>query len=45
MSNTPEQDACINQLDGPIDVSAGAGSGKTYTLTQRIAAADRKSVV
>ena len=39
MSNTPEQDACINQLDGPIDVSAGAGSGKTYTLTQRIAAA------
>ena len=39
MSNTPEQDVCINQLEGPIDVSAGAGSGKTYTLTQRIAAA------
>ena len=37
MSNTAEQDACIHKLLGPVDVSAGAGSGKTYTLTQRIA--------
>ena len=37
MPNTPEQDACIQCLRGPVDVSAGAGSGKTFTLTQRIA--------
>lgn len=34
---TPEQRACIECLYGPVDVSAGAGSGKTFTLTQRIA--------
>lgn len=36
---TEEQRACIEQLAGPVDISAGAGSGKTFTLTQRIAAA------
>lgn len=34
---TAEQRACIERLAGPLDISAGAGSGKTFTLTQRIA--------
>ena len=34
---TDEQKKCISTLVGPVDVSAGAGSGKTFTLTQRIA--------
>ena len=33
----PGQLACITTLDKPLVVSAGAGSGKTFTLTQRIA--------
>lgn len=33
---TFEQKECITTLAGPLDISAGAGSGKTYTLTQRI---------
>ncbi len=37
MGYTPEQEKCILCLTGPVDVSAGAGSGKTFTLTQRIA--------
>lgn len=37
MGYTPEQEKCILCLKGPVDVSAGAGSGKTFTLTQRIA--------
>ena len=36
---TPEQEKCVESLIGPVDVSAGAGSGKTFTLTQRIARA------
>ncbi len=36
---TDEQKACVEQLVGPVDISAGAGSGKTFTLTQRIASA------
>lgn len=33
----PGQHACVTTLDKPLVVSAGAGSGKTFTLTQRIA--------
>lgn len=33
---TNEQLAIVQNLDGPLFVSAGAGSGKTFTLTQRI---------
>lgn len=29
----------IQHLDGPLLICAGAGSGKTFTLTQRITAA------
>lgn len=36
---TEEQRACVESLVGPVDISAGAGSGKTFTLTQRIASA------
>lgn len=36
MALTPGQKACVETLDKPIAVSAGAGSGKTYTLTRRI---------
>ena len=34
---TPGQRRIITTLDKPLMVSAGAGSGKTFTLTQRIA--------
>ena len=34
---TPGQRSIITTLDEPLMVSAGAGSGKTFTLTQRIA--------
>lgn len=34
---TPGQRQIITTLDKPLMVSAGAGSGKTFTLTQRIA--------
>jgi ATP-dependent helicase/nuclease subunit A len=33
----PGQEASIEHLDGPLLICAGAGSGKTFTLTQRIA--------
>ncbi len=36
-SCTPGQRRIITTLDSPLMVSAGAGSGKTFTLTQRIA--------
>lgn len=34
---TPGQAQIITSLDSPLMVSAGAGSGKTFTLTQRVA--------
>ncbi|MBS5450818.1 MAG: UvrD-helicase domain-containing protein [Coriobacteriia bacterium] len=34
---TPEQRACVTCSGRPLVVSAGAGSGKTFMLTQRIA--------
>ena len=36
MSLKPGQIKCINTLDEPLVVAAGAGSGKTFTLTKRI---------
>lgn len=35
----PQQQQVIDALDGDVYVSAGAGTGKTYTLTRRIVAA------
>lgn len=37
MGYTPAQKASIEHVDGPLLISAGAGSGKTFTLTRRIA--------
>lgn len=39
MALTAGQQRCVETLDRPLVVAAGAGSGKTYTLTQRIAGA------
>lgn len=36
MALTIGQEKCVNTLDKPLAVSAGAGSGKTFTLTHRI---------
>ena len=32
----PKQELIVRTLDGPVFVSAGAGSGKTFTLTERV---------
>ena len=49
MSHAPEythgQEQCITTLDRSIVVSAGAGSGKTFTLTKRIAHAFEEGYV
>ena len=37
MALTLGQRKCVETLDRPLVVAAGAGSGKTFTLTQRIA--------
>ncbi|MBQ9043590.1 MAG: UvrD-helicase domain-containing protein, partial [Eggerthellaceae bacterium] len=39
MALTLGQQRCVDTLDRPLVVAAGAGSGKTFTLTQRIAGA------
>lgn len=36
MTLTAGQQRCVDVLDRPLAVAAGAGSGKTFTLTQRI---------
>ena len=36
MGLTKGQELCVNTLDVPVVVAAGAGSGKTFTLTKRI---------
>ena len=33
----PSQQLAIDHLDGPLLILAGAGAGKTHTLTERIA--------
>jgi len=39
MALTEGQQRCVNTLDRPLVVAAGAGSGKTFTLTKRIVGA------
>lgn len=36
MALNPQQRCIVEALDGAVNVAAGAGTGKTYTLTQRI---------
>ena len=37
MSNAnPQQLKAINHVDGPLLIIAGPGSGKTYTLVERV---------
>jgi ATP-dependent exoDNAse (exonuclease V) beta subunit len=41
---TPQQEAVVNCLQGPVFVAAGAGSGKTLTVAQRFVNALAKGV-
>ncbi len=34
---TPAQESCVTSLDKNLIISAGAGTGKTFTITQKIA--------
>lgn len=45
MGLTPGQQECVDILDQPVVVAAGAGSGKTFTLTKRIAHAVKTGYV
>ena len=45
MALTPGQQRCINTLDRSLVVAAGAGSGKTFTLTKRIVHAIQSGAV
>lgn len=38
MGLNPQQRAIVDALDAPVSVAAGAGTGKTFTLTRRIVA-------
>ncbi len=31
-----EQQKAVNHIDGPLLILAGAGAGKTHTLTERV---------
>lgn len=33
----PQQQEAVHTIDGPLLINAGAGSGKTHTLTERVA--------
>jgi ATP-dependent exoDNAse (exonuclease V) beta subunit len=39
MGLNPKQEAIVNTLDASVNVAAGAGTGKTFTLTKRTVAA------
>jgi ATP-dependent helicase/nuclease subunit A len=45
MSLTPGQQECVDTFGVPVVVAAGAGSGKTFTLTKRIVNAFDKGVI
>jgi len=45
MPMKPGQRKCVETLDRPIVVAAGAGSGKTFTLTKRIVGAVQSGYV
>lgn len=36
MSLNPQQQEAVNTINGPLLINAGAGSGKTHTLTERV---------
>ncbi len=44
MALNPQQQRIVSTLDNAVNVAAGAGTGKTYTLTQRIVACVKKVI-